>query len=653
MRKKELLEIPVWRRKSDPVKKTYVIEANVLIHKSRKYLVLDFFYSENKEPSKRIFFDTEKHYITWDFDTKKWRTGTIYDVAGWEKAITAADHAKTKINSFIRKQLPGCIADNVWSTIYNYQKKILRERYVEKCIRETKHIDDYMEKEVKALPEDWYDWLQEYAMLHSRYLFYEYTGKKEQKAYCTHCHKQFMSKEARHNKQGICPSCKTKAIYKSFGKQKRIDDYGKALFLQKTSDGGVMLRYFTLHSQYRIENKTLAERKTGYYELKRTVLDRKGCPEQGYVFGQYRQWKTRWCESGCYFRGEDTAVYFKNMDDILNTYGNLYQYSALMTLAESGQYFDFYEYHSTITKQNLCRYNTPPYSVEEYKASIEKLIKIGMYKMAAQAIKGVTIIDYTGKNPNKILKLKNDDIKILIKSNCGEMGLEVFHKLRKKGYRMSCEQLEMADQWDDKAYQGIFDHDIQIGKTLNWLQGKSDDYITMYRDYLNGCVLLQYSLHNGFVAYPKKLREAHDQVLDIIEERKAVEQGKKKKSENAKIKAMEEKLNEIYGFEDDKYLIRAPHDATEIIVEGQKLHHCVGRMGYIERMAQGNTIILFLRKKSDPDKPYYTIETSNGLIRQVHGFGNMDKDKKEIQPFVNKFKKRIAIQKETILQAWI
>ena len=217
MRKKELLEIPVWRRKSDPVKKTYVIEANVLIHKSRKYLVLDFFYSENKEPSKRIFFDTEKHYITWDFDTKKWRTGTIYDVAGWEKAITAADHAKTKINSFIRKQLPGCIADNVWSTIYNYQKKILRERYVEKCIRETKHIDDYMEKEVKALPEDWYDWLQEYAMLHSRYLFYEYTGKKEQKAYCTHCHKQFMSKEARHNKQGICPSCKTKAIYKSFG----------------------------------------------------------------------------------------------------------------------------------------------------------------------------------------------------------------------------------------------------------------------------------------------------------------------------------------------------------------------------------------------------------------------------------------------------
>ena len=218
---------------------------------------------------------------------------------------------------------------------------------------------------------------------------------------------------------------------------------------------------------------------------------------------------------------------------------------------------------------------------------------------------------------------------------------------------MSCEQLEMADQWDDKAYQGIFDHDIQIGKTLNWLQGKSDDYITMYRDYLNGCVLLQYSLHNGFVAYPKKLREAHDQVLDIIEERKAVEQGKKKKSENAKIKAMEEKLNEIYGFEDDKYLIRAPHDATEIIVEGQKLHHCVGRMGYIERMAQGNTIILFLRKKSDPDKPYYTIETFNGLIRQVHGFGNMDKDKKEIQPFVNKFKKRIAIQKETILQAWI
>ena len=63
MRKKELLEIPVWRRKSDPVKKTYVIEANVLIHKSRKYLVLDFSTRKTKNQVKGYFL-TQKSIIS-------------------------------------------------------------------------------------------------------------------------------------------------------------------------------------------------------------------------------------------------------------------------------------------------------------------------------------------------------------------------------------------------------------------------------------------------------------------------------------------------------------------------------------------------------------------------------------------------------------
>ena len=51
----------------------------------------------------------------------------------------------------------------------------------------------------------------------------------------------------------------------------------------------------------------------------------------------------------------------------------------------------------------------------------------------------------------------------------------------------------------------------------------------------------------------------------------------------------------------------------EIEDEGRILSHCVG--GYAERHAMGKLSIMFLRKVSEPDKPYYTV-TETELIVQ-------------------------------------
>ena len=82
-------------------------------------------------------------------------------------------------------------------------------------------------------------------------------------------------------------------------------------------------------------------------------------------------------------------------------------------------------------------------------------------------------------------------------------------------------------------------------------------------------------------------------------------------------------------YDDENYLIRLPKDEDEICKEGMSLHHCVG--GYAHEHSIGSTTIMFLRKKSEPDKPFYTIEVEIGVadgkvaglrIRQIHGFGN-------------------------------
>ena len=70
----------------------------------------------------------------------------------------------------------------------------------------------------------------------------------------------------------------------------------------------------------------------------------------------------------------------------------------------------------------------------------------------------------------------------------------------------------------------------------------------------------------------------------------------------------------------DEFEIIVPREPGDIINEGASLSHCVG--SYLESVASGYTTILFLRKISDPDKSFYTIEVNDSRIVQIHGNHN-------------------------------
>lgn len=128
-------------------------------------------------------------------------------------------------------------------------------------------------------------------------------------------------------------------------------------------------------------------------------------------------------------------------------------------------------------------------------------------------------------------------------------------------------------------------------------------------------------LHDTFVAmYNEQLRHWREQ---------REEQYRKEREQRAKLNKVKIEFRKTLEFEDKEYLIRLPVDKNEIVKEGMELHHCVG--GYAERHETGDTTIMFLRKKSEPDKPFYTIEVgievltdtvSELRISQIHGFGN-------------------------------
>lgn len=75
-----------------------------------------------------------------------------------------------------------------------------------------------------------------------------------------------------------------------------------------------------------------------------------------------------------------------------------------------------------------------------------------------------------------------------------------------------------------------------------------------------------------------------------------------------------------YLFESKDFAIVVPKNPKEILIEGMRLRHCAKK--FISSIAEKKTLLLFVRKQEEPDKPFFTIEIKNGELRQAHGFDN-------------------------------
>ena len=96
---------------------------------------------------------------------------------------------------------------------------------------------------------------------------------------------------------------------------------------------------------------------------------------------------------------------------------------------------------------------------------------------------------------------------------------------------------------------------------------------------------------------------------------------------------------DLVELEDEEYVVVKPETPYDLVVEGTTLGHCVG--GYINKVVDRKTNIMFIRKIQDPTKPLFTVEIlSNGVIEQIHGRYNSNIDDKKVveeEPNLTKF----------------
>lgn len=265
------------------------------------------------------------------------------------------------------------------------------------------------------------------------------------------------------------------------------------------------------------------------------------------------------------------------------------------------------------------------------------------------------LINRRGKSMEAQLRLKDKRrIKLLIAEKGSPTYLEILQEEQKQGYHWTDQQVRfLASIKNQYRVEERLPHCLQY-MTLQQLINRIEKYkgqqktaysdysiLSKYDDYLQMREELGYDMTNEVFTYPKNLQEKHDEMVAEKNARKDELHMKKMQEKYPRIAERYKKLLKKYGYEDENYLIRPAKNAEEIITEGRTLHHCVGREWYLQKHADGNSFILFLRHKDTPDKPYYTIEIKDNVIVQWYGTNDKKPDKEVIEPWLDAYMEQL------------
>lgn len=256
-------------------------------------------------------------------------------------------------------------------------------------------------------------------------------------------------------------------------------------------------------------------------------------------------------------------------------------------------------------------------------------------------------LDLNKKALHEIFKIKQEAIPLLKRKDFGYKELMC---CRKYGYtKMKQIRTRILIQYYTKKdpYTETTEESLTVNKVLKLddtykyllkLYKKDGWVISDYRDYLKQLIRLG-AIEDPKSLYPKDFVKAHKAATRKIKLNESKEMLKGFKESYSKYKK--------YEFKSDNLLIIAVSEPKQLYQESKALKHCVRT--YDEEVAAGNTEIMFIRKKSDPNKPYYTLELKGKKVNQVRGKDNKnprDNVVKFVRAWAKKFKLKYTAKQD-------
>lgn len=431
-----------------------------------------------------------------------------------------------------------------------------------------------------------------------------------------------------------CPFCGIHGSWRAAGKTTGTYPHNDHRYIVDKVDGSVLVRYFEIE-KYIQGTEYVASERFSITEVARSWFTDNKVQKDYRKYDWYRElmfWDDRNLSGLASFVKKAGKVRLKE-DNILE--GTPYRYSGLEDEIVQNDYTDAENY--------LMVYQKFPV--------IEMLGKLGMTRIKENLLecglwRDVDWLLPTAKKAQDIFMVTKQRFNDLCRQNGDRCLLGIYQYEKTHGVRFKDELVELlyACRAAKTQIEVVSGH-AKIEKAMNYVskqmrkagRGGMSECLQEYVDYLKALEQnnRQFTEHE---VYPADLEEAHNREILLLNQKKHENKINELNMNNKNIKKDAAEYNRRFRYRNGDYEIRAPKDAGEIFMEGLRLNHCVGRMGYIEAMDRHETVILFLRRKAEKDVPFYTVEVKNGKIAQAYGYGDKKEEWESVGPFLEAFK---------------
>ena len=495
---------------------------------------------------------------------------------------------------------------------------------------------------VPDLPKGFMEWMRK-DVANEYYIIYDYAKNGAKTGYCSRCKRMVPISGAKHGTETICPACKARATFRASGRIKTLstgDYYGE--IIQKI-DGGIVVRGHTQRQYYR--DRHYSDPVIDTIEDERIMIFDNGVIKR-YTWSSYKQKYMRWILDKNYIPGRRTHYWGIRI--------KLYRRN--LTQLKKNTFLK----HSSIDLWDKLPVPTVSYiEIEKGNPAVEMLAKLGMFRMAKDMIDSrydEGLIDQHETELSKMLRIDKSRLKRL-----KEMDGNIFH-LKWMQYEKTANTIWPDEMIKDFGNQRILSSDfgflqvpISFVKCHNYLKKQASimdesmhQALITWRDYVNMADSMKMDIKNDQILKPKDVKRAHDELVLLKQRDGLKKQAKQIEKKWPKVNKQLPKLKK-FEFAQGDYCIVAPKNVLDIVEEGTILSHCVHTCDYyFSRIQTDESYLFFLRRSSQPDVPWYTLEVEpSGNIRQKRTTGdNQNADFKKAVKFLKKwqqfFKKQLT-----------
>ena len=511
-----------------------------------------------------------------------------------------------------------------------------------------------------------------------KWMLFETIKPKCRKYTCTHCGytfehdaKAFRDIDTPHdlywdrvtvNDRVCCPECNRVAYVKN--RKTFTPPYAQrafAIFIPVAEDD-VWVRCIMLYKDYKKSDTKVFVKETELYHIQPGKSEMWGLYD-GWGLGERFECMTRitepfsynhgaWCEKYTYTAEWIEQDGRRDIGDTFLRYCAWDKYAARFT------------YTMPLLKY-LCAYARFP--------QIEVLCKVGVWGAVNELVElgkeNKRVMDWTAKTPWAMHRLTKPEYKVWTSGayHCDLKILKLYKRIRGKSERdfetaklllgavgglrdaecmiVLARRASRSPREIVRYFEKIKDENNE--KACRWGLVTTHQVYQQWRDFMD--MLHELKEDDKANPFPRDLKKAHDALVLRLDQKRKEEHDREIDKKFADVTAIYTKIAEKYAYENGKYAVVVPRNAAEVLRDAEKLLLCTamserGMMRYFGRIRRNETYILFLRRVSEIEKPWYALEIEpGGTIRQKRSKGDEQyADLQEAEPFLREWQEVIA-----------